>query len=96
MTLQEALAMLRTVVPEMERSIFIKAELKDYNHYLKDDPLRRQITFSVWDERDSFEGPTLEIAVQKCMLANVPDQAKIEEAEAAAVEAESLQTVANA
>lgn len=94
LTIKEALEQLRVVIPAEERTIFITFEVKDYNHYPADDPKRTQVEFRVWDEEGSYFAPTLEIAVQKCLLANVPDQAKIEEVEAHAVEAVSQLSVA--
>lgn len=93
MTIKEALEQLRAVIPATERTIFISVEVKDYNHYPADDPTRTHIQFRIWDERTFYDGPTLEIAVQKCLLANVPDQAKIEEAETLAVEAASTRAM---
>lgn len=94
LTIKEALKQLRVVIPADERTVFITIEVKDYNHYLADDPKRTQVEIRVWDGEDSYYGPTLEIAVQKCLLANVPDHAKIEEADTLAAEATSMQATA--
>jgi hypothetical protein len=93
MTIQEALAQLRVLIPREEFTICIRVEIWEYAHNPNEAP---QVQFQVWDSADLYRAPTLEIAVQQCLLAHSPDQAKIEEAEAAAVEAESLQAVANA
>ncbi len=93
MTIKDALQMIRTVVPAMERSVFINSEVKDYDHYSLDDPQRLKIVFSIWDERQFYDGPTLEVAVQKCLLGNVPDQGQIHEAEAVFVEVEAMPSV---
>lgn len=87
MTIHQALAELRAFIPESERSVFIKVEVKDYSCYPIGDPQRLQVEFAVWDERDSYCGATLEEAVSKCLKANAPD---LKEAEAVAIEAVAI------
>jgi hypothetical protein len=91
-TIKEALEQLRVVIPAEDRTVFISLEVRDYHHYSADDPTRTHICFRIWDERQFYEGHSLEIAVQKCLLGNVPDQAKPDEAETAAIEAQTMQT----
>lgn len=89
MTIEEALAQLRTVVPSMERSILIQIEVRDWNQYPLGSPQRREVSFGIWDERERYSGPTLESAFNQCLDAN-----RSKEAEAAVVEAESMQAPA--
>jgi hypothetical protein len=92
MTIEEAFEQLRQIFPD-RRKQSLTVELDVWEHASNDG---RDIEFRVWDGSKGHTGPTLEIAVQKCLIHNTAEQAKPEEAEAAVVEAESLQTVANA
>lgn len=67
LTIQEALAKIREVIPAAERSVFIGLEVKTYDHLPNQLP---EVEWRVWDERDSYFAPSLEMAVQKCLLAN--------------------------
>lgn len=88
MTIEEAMKQLRVVIPRDTRSVCITVEVWEYTH-LPDGPT---IEFRVWDGCGHHKGPSLKIAVSKCLLANItPDQANIIEVEAAAVEAAALQ-----
>ena len=90
MTIQEALEMLRVVIPARERTIGIVVQVMDYDHYELDNPKRREIEFRVWDGRENYNGPTLDIAIQKALLANSPDRGVIEDAEPFVAEARVL------
>jgi len=93
MTIKEALELLRTVIPARERTVGIEVQLMDYDHYELDDPNRCRIEFRVWDGRDGHYGLSLEIAVQKAMLANTSGRGVIGEADSFADEAEVLISV---
>src|SRR6185503_559117 len=89
MTIKEAMETLRQVIPANERSIFIKAEFKDYNHYAEGDELRCRVVFGVWDERETHEGPTLRIAVEKCLLGNTKEPSTVADIDAVTLELEN-------
>jgi hypothetical protein len=90
MTIKEALEMLRMVIPARERTVGIEFQVMDYDHYELDDPKRCRVTFRVWDGREGYTGASLEIATQKALLANTPDQGTLEESEPLMLEAENL------
>jgi len=93
MTIKEVLEMLRVVIPARERTIGIEVQVMDYDHYDLNDPKRCQVRFRVWDGVDGYTGPSLEIAVQKALLANTPDKGTVETVEPVIIEAESMNTV---
>lgn len=87
MTIQEALTELRKVIPANERSIFIEISVRTYDMRPDAPPA---VEFSVWDEREHYKGPSLAIAVQKCLLGNAPVEATIAEAETLTTEAAAI------
>lgn len=90
MTIKEALAMLRVVILARERTVGITVEVMDYDHYEIGDPQRCRVEFRVWDGRDGYYGPSLEIATQKALLANTPDGSTMEDAESVAIEVQGI------
>lgn len=82
MTIQEAMAKLREAIPySSRRSINVTLSVFSYDHLPEDELL--SIEFRVWDGVDGFSAPTLEHAVEKCLVAQKRGEGSIEEAETA-------------
>jgi len=88
MNIQEAIDMLREVIPATERAIAIQVEVWHHQH----SPDRLDVEFGVWDQKDHYKAPSLELAVHKCLLGNAPIVGQVSEADAAVVETEQIVT----